>query len=159
MDLQLSSTALKVAEAMAAGKRVYVEQALNYLVEKGGSDLHLKVGTDTVGTDTTGSGALADYVHAKGLKFGIHIMRGIPRQAVERNLPIKGTKYRAAGVADRENFCRWNPDMWGVDTTKPGSQEYYDSIVELYASWGVDFIKADDMGSHLYQPAEMKALS
>ena len=49
--------------------------------------------------------------------------------------------------------------MWGVDTTKPGSQAYYDSIAELYASWGVDFIKADDMGSHLYQPAEIKALA
>ena len=49
--------------------------------------------------------------------------------------------------------------MWGVDTTKTGSQAYYDSIAELYASWGVDFIKADDMGSHLYQPAEIKALA
>jgi alpha-galactosidase len=101
---------------------------------------------------------LADYVHAKGLKFGIHIMRGIPRQAAEKNLPIKGTSYNAADIADRENSCRWNPDMWGVDTTCPGSQEYYNSLLELYASWGVDFIKADDMGSHLYQPAEMKAL-
>ncbi len=102
---------------------------------------------------------LADYVHSKGLKFGIHIMRGIPRQAVEKNLPIKRTKYHAADIADKQNGCRWNPDMWGVDTTKPGAQAYYDSIVELYAWWGVDFIKADDMGSHLYQPAEIKALS
>jgi alpha-galactosidase len=102
--------------------------------------------------------ALADYVHGKGLKFGIHIMRGIPRQAVEKNLPVKGTNYRAGDIADKENACRWNPDMWGVDTTKPGAQAYYDSIAELYASWGVDFIKADDMGSHLYQPAEIKAL-
>ncbi len=102
---------------------------------------------------------LADYVHGKGLKFGIHIMRGIPRQAVERNLPIKGTPYHAADIADKDNPCRWNPDMWGVDTTKPGAQAYYDSIAELYGSWGVDFIKADDMGSHLYQPAEMRALS
>jgi alpha-galactosidase len=102
---------------------------------------------------------LADYIHSKGLKFGIHIMRGIPRQAVEKNLLIKGTPYHAADVADKDNACRWNPDMWGVDTTKPGAQAYYDSIAELYSSWGVDFIKADDMGSHLYQPAEMKALS
>ncbi|MGH9497094.1 MAG: glycoside hydrolase family 27 protein [Candidatus Sulfotelmatobacter sp.] len=102
---------------------------------------------------------LADYVHSKGLKFGIHIMRGIPRQAVQKNLPIKGSSFRAADVADKDNGCRWNPDMWGVDTTKPGAQAYYDSIAELYASWGVDFIKADDMGSHLYQPAEIKALS
>jgi hypothetical protein len=102
---------------------------------------------------------LADYVHSRGLKFGIHIMRGIPRQAVEQNLPIKGTPYHAEDIADEDNGCRWNPDMWGVDTTKPGAQAYYDSIAELYASWGVDFIKADDMGSHLYQPAEIKALA
>jgi alpha-galactosidase len=112
-------------------------------------------------TSANGGGfrPLADYIHSKGLKFGIHIMRGIPRQAVEKNLPIKGTGYHAADVADKDNACRWNPDMWGVDTTKPGAQAYYDSIADLYASWGVDFIKADDMGSHLYQPAEIKALS
>src|SRR5690348_6370154 len=102
---------------------------------------------------------LADYIHGKGLKFGIHIMRGIPRQAVAENLPIKGTKYHASDVADQENSCKWNSDMWGVNMTKPGAQAYYDSIAELYASWGVDFIKADDMGSHLYQPAEIRALS
>src|SRR5437667_9095070 len=109
--------------------------------------------------DRTGFKHLADYVHGKGLKFGIHIMRGIPRQAVEQNTPIKGTQYHAADIADEDNHCVWNPDMWGVDTTKPGSQAYYDSIAELYASWGVDFVKADDMGSHLYQPAEIKALA
>jgi len=109
--------------------------------------------------NSAGFKPLADYVHSKGLKFGIHIMRGIPRQAVEKNLPIKGTSYHASDIADKDNGCRWNPDMWGVDTTRPGSQAYYDSIASLYASWGVDFIKADDMGSHLYQPAEMKALS
>ena len=102
---------------------------------------------------------LADYVHTKGLKFGIHIMRGIPRQAVEKNLLIKGTKYHAAEIADKTNLCAWNPDMFGVDTTKPGAQAYYDSIADLYASWGVDFIKADDMGSHKFQPAEISALS
>jgi alpha-galactosidase len=109
--------------------------------------------------DGTGFKHLADYVHGKGLKFGIHIMRGIPRQAVEQNTAIEGTRYHAADITDKDNPCQWNPDMWGVDTTKPGSQAYYDSIAKLYASWGVDFIKADDMGSHLYQPAEIRALS
>jgi len=106
----------------------------------------------------TGFKPLAKYVHDKGLKFGLHLMRGIPRQAVERNLPIKDTPYHAADIADKQNYCFWNPDMWGVDMTKPGAQEYYDSVAELYASWDVDFIKVDDMGSHLFQPAEMKAL-
>ncbi len=88
---------------------------------------------------------LARQVHALGLKFGIHIMRGIPRLAVEQNLPVLGTSVRARDIADTDSICSWNPDMYGVDMTKPGAQAYYDSIFALYASWGVDFIKMDDM--------------
>ena len=96
---------------------------------------------------------LADYVHGEGLKFGIHIMRGIPRQAVEQNLAIFDTTYHAADIADRTNVCEWNQDMYGVDMAKPGAQAYYDSLVALYASWGVDFIKADDMSRFYSQRA------
>lgn len=88
---------------------------------------------------------LADYVHSKGLKFGIHIMRGIPRAAVEKNLPILGTSAHARDVADTGNACSWSTAMYGVDVSKPAGQAYYDSIVALYAKWGVDYIKADDM--------------
>jgi alpha-galactosidase len=93
--------------------------------------------------------ALADYVHNKGLKFGFHIMRGIPREAVEKNLPIKGTSLHAADVADKINVCRWAgmEDTYGVDMSKKGAQAYYDSIAELYASWGADYIKADDFST------------
>lgn len=89
--------------------------------------------------------ALADYVHGKGLKFGIHLMRGIPRQAVEQNLPILGTELHARDVANTGDTCKWNPDMFGVDMTKPGGQAYYDSVFKLVASWGVDFVKVDDL--------------
>ncbi|MGF7149108.1 hypothetical protein FHS96_002750 [Sphingomonas zeicaulis] len=92
-----------------------------------------------------GFAPLAAEVHALGLKFGIHVMRGIPRAAVKRNLPILGTPYRAADVADTSSICSWNPDMYGVDMAKPGAQAYYDSLFRLYASWGVDFVKMDDM--------------
>ena len=92
-----------------------------------------------------GFAELARQVHALGLKFGIHIMRGIPRLAVEQNLPVLGTSVRAADIADTDSICSWNPDMYGVDMQKPGAQAYYDSIFALYASWGVDFIKMDDM--------------
>jgi alpha-galactosidase len=92
-----------------------------------------------------GFAPIAEKVHELGLKFGIHIMRGIPRLAIEQNLPVLGTKLRAADVADTASICSWNPDMYGVDMTKPGAQAYYDSIFALYASWGVDFIKMDDM--------------
>lgn len=92
-----------------------------------------------------GFAPLADAVHAMGLKFGIHLMRGIPRLAVERNLPILGTNVRAADIANKNSTCAWNPDMYGVDMTKPGAQAYYDGVFRLYASWGVDLIKMDDM--------------
>ena len=100
---------------------------------------------------------LADYIHSKGLKFGIHILRGIPRQAVAQNVSILGSSAHAADVADKQNICSWNTDMYGVDMSKPGAQAWYDSIVAQYAEWGVDFIKADDM-SRPYHGAEIAAL-
>lgn len=100
---------------------------------------------------------LADYIHSKGLKFGIHMMRGIPRQAVKLNTPIKGTTARAADIADTKSTCGWNPDMYGVDMTKPGAQEYYNSLMELVALWGVDFIKVDDLSRPYHQP-EVEAI-
>ena len=102
---------------------------------------------------------LADYVHGQGLKFGIHIMRGIPREAVDRNLPIEGSRYHAADIADTVNVCHWAgmEDTYGVDMSKPGAQAYYDSIARLYASWGVDYVKADDMTRPIHE-AEIHAL-
>lgn len=92
-----------------------------------------------------GFAPLASRIHAMGMKFGIHLMRGIPRLAVERNLPVLGTPYRARDIADTGSICAWNPDMYGVDMRKPGAQAYYNSVFALYASWGVDFVKMDDM--------------
>ena len=80
---------------------------------------------------------LADSIHANGLKFGIHMMRGISRQAVRQNTPIKGTPYRASDIADTSNVCPWNPDMYGVDMSKAGAQAYYDSLIDLVASGSI----------------------
>lgn len=87
---------------------------------------------------------LADYVHGLGLKFGIHIMRGIPRGAALNHLPIFGSSHTADEAADPSSICGWNPDMYGVRDNEAG-QAYYDSIISMYADWGVDFIKCDDI--------------
>jgi len=120
---------------------------------------------------------IADYLHARGLKFGLHLMRGIPRQAVAAKTPIKllpprilmsprqagnarpirRTSYTAADVADTNSICRWNTDMYGVDMTKPGAQEYYDSVFALMASWDLDFVKVDDLSAP-YHKAEIEAI-
>jgi len=103
--------------------------------------------------------SLADYVHSLGLKFGIHILRGIPKEAVEKNLPIEGSSYRATDAANRSDLCPWNPDNYGTDPSKPAAQAYYDSIARLYASWGVDLIKADCISSRPYKGDDIRMLS
>ena len=110
--------------------------------------------------DGKGFGPLADYVHSLGLKFGIHIMRGIPRQAVIKDTPVLGTNLTARQVAKTNSICAWNTDNYGVNTDKEGGREYYDSIFKLYASWGVDFIKCDDICRELpHEESELIALS
>ncbi len=91
-----------------------------------------------------GFGPLAEYIHSLGLKFGIHIMRGIPRTAAHQHMQIKGCEMTADMAANPSSVCRWNPDMYGVRDCAEG-QAYYDSLIELYAFWGVDFIKCDDI--------------
>ncbi|MDC7289053.1 glycoside hydrolase family 27 protein [Blautia schinkii] len=98
---------------------------------------------------------IADKIHGMGLKFGIHIMRGIPRQAVHQNTAIKGSFATARQIAQRFSVCSWNTDMYGVNPNARGAQDYYDSVMELYASWGVDFIKVDDICNTYFRPDDL----
>ena len=95
--------------------------------------------------DGAGFKPLADYVHSLGLKFGIHIMRGMPRMAAHRRLPIEGSEYFCHQAANPNSVCAWNPDMYGLHCDRPEAAAYYRSIFRLYASWGVDFVKCDDI--------------
>ena len=100
---------------------------------------------------------LADYIHSKGLKFGIHIMRGIPRQAISENTPVKNSSSKAAEIANLSDTCIWYGGLTGVDLTKKGAQEYYNSIFELYADWGIDYVKVDDI-AFPYHADEIEAV-
>jgi hypothetical protein len=100
---------------------------------------------------------LADFVHAQGLKFGIHIVRGIPRASVERNLPIANSAFRATDAADTSDACPWDPTNWGVKDT-PAGQAWYDSLLSQYATWGVDLLKVDCIASHPYKIAEIRMI-
>ena len=87
---------------------------------------------------------IADYVHSLGLKFGIHIMRGVPRQAAAKNCKIYGSDKTCRQIAHHFSVCSWNTDMYGLYNCQ-GAQDYYNSIINMYAKWGVDFIKCDDI--------------
>lgn len=101
--------------------------------------------------DGKGFKSLADYVHSKGLKFGIHLMRGVPVEAVKKKCPIMGTNVKASDIYSEKIRCNWLHDMYTVDTLKNGAQEYYHSIFKLYASWGVDYVKVDDLSRPYHQ--------
>jgi hypothetical protein len=104
--------------------------------------------------DGVGFRPIADAVHALGLKFGIHVMRGIPRNSVWANLPIEGSSFTAADAGNKNDICRWCPDMFGVSSNAAG-QAWYDSCARLWAGWGVDYIKVDDL-SQPYHTAEVE---
>ena len=107
--------------------------------------------------DGVGFKALSDYVHSKGMKFGIHIIRGVPRQAVALKTRVKGTNYTAADIIEYTPSS-WTNVMHKVDIRKPGAQEYYNSIFDLYAQWGVDYVKADDISRPIYHPGEVEMM-
>jgi alpha-galactosidase len=101
--------------------------------------------------------ALGEWVHAQGLKFGIHIVRGIPRVAVAQNLPVEGSKFNAVDVADQSDACPWDPTNWGV-RNDAAAQAWYDSLLRQYAGWGVDLIKVDCIASHPYKIDEIRMI-
>lgn len=101
---------------------------------------------------------LADWTHAQGLKFGVHIVRGIPRQVVEANLPIAGSTFHAQDAADQTSPCPWDDGNWGIKDNAAG-QAYYDSMFKLYASWGLDFVKVDCISDRPYRPTEIRQIA
>jgi alpha-galactosidase len=110
-------------------------------------------------TPEAGFKPLADWVHSRGMKFGVHILRGIPRIAVEKNLPIADSNFHARDAADTAENCSWAVDNYGMNTSSPAAAAYYDSIAKLYASWGVDFLKVDCISSHPYRGDDIKLIS
>lgn len=99
---------------------------------------------------------IIDRCHELGIKFGLHLMRGIPREVYRLDLPIKGTNYTAKDITDTTSICVWNHQNYGIDMSKPGAQEFYNSLINQMAEWGVDFIKYDDLVPF---PEEIKGIA
>jgi len=100
---------------------------------------------------------VSDYVHGQGLKFGIHIIRGIPKETVEKNALIAGSAFHAKDAAVTSDTCPWNPDNFGVKDDAAG-QAWYDSLMRQYAGWGVDYIKVDCIAAHPYKGDEIRMI-
>ncbi|HWG20657.1 MAG TPA: glycoside hydrolase family 27 protein [Terracidiphilus sp.] len=131
--------------------------AQKYLYDKNGLLLPV-VERFPSSANNAGFKPLADWVHSLGLKFGIHIVRGIPKQVVDENLPIAGSGFHAADAADRDATCPWNDANYGVADNAAG-QAYYDSMLQRYAEWGIDFIKVDCISDRPYRPSEIRQVA
>lgn len=132
-----------------------------YPLEKHASDVRINEYGHVIPSKTYFHGGLKPIIercHELSLKFGIHMMRGIPRKAYEMNLPIKGTSFKARDIADTDpkNNCTWCTYNYGVDMSKPGAQEWYDGLIQHLADMGVDMIKYDDIVPY---PAEVEAVA
>jgi alpha-galactosidase len=110
------------------------------------------------GGKNTGFEQMGRWVHSKGLKFGIHVIRGIPRESVLRNLPIEGSAFKARDAADQDDACPWDPTSWGIRDSEAG-QAWYDSLLRQYARWDVDFLKVDCIADHPYKPVEIRQIA
>ncbi len=94
---------------------------------------------------------LADKLHQMGLKLGIHIMRGVPKSVVGSTFVLKGSEQTPWSQVynGTTSPCTWLKDNLLVRNNEAG-QLYYNSIMDLYAQWGVDFIKVDDLSRPFY---------
>lgn len=114
-------------------------------------------GQTTIDAANLGFAALGRWVHSQGLLFGIHIVRGIPRESVRLNLPVEGAPFHAQDVADTSETCPWDPTNWGVRDNAAG-QAWYNAVVKQYAGWGVDLLKVDCISDHPYRVSEIRQL-
>jgi len=108
--------------------------------------------------DGNGLKALAAWTHKQGLKFGVHIVRGIPRAAVDANMPIENSRFHAQDAAVKSDICPWDDSNYGVADNAAG-QAYYTSLIRQYQSWGVDFLKVDCISDHPYKPTEIRQIA
>lgn len=131
-------------------------EAFDYVMDANG---RYQPATNRFASAANGAGfkPVADYVHGKGLKFGIHIIRGIPKDAVKKNTAIAGSAFHAVDLADTSDTCPWNPDNFGVKDNAAG-QAWYDALLRQYSEWGVDYIKVDCISSHPYKGDEIRMI-
>lgn len=94
--------------------------------------------------------ALIAHIHQNGQKAGIYWIPGVEEPAVTANSPILGTSYHIRDIlavpytaGNAFGGAGTSPYHYKIDFSKPGAQAYIDSVVALFASWGVDFIKLD----------------
>jgi alpha-galactosidase len=95
--------------------------------------------------DGRGLKSLAEKVDAMGIKLGAWTIRGVPRQAVEANLPIWNSSFTAHDAAVLDRNCSWDAQILGTNAPSPAADAWYASVAQLYLDYGLAFVKIDCM--------------
>lgn len=83
---------------------------------------------------------LADYVHDRGLKLGVYVLPGAFCDDWNKVIVGTNTSIQSIFTSPKTNngFSRCN-----LDFSNPATQTWHNSVVALFAEWGVDLIKLD----------------
>ncbi|KAI9262257.1 glycoside hydrolase superfamily [Phascolomyces articulosus] len=118
-------------------------------MDSGWSQTFDEYGRWTYRTDLFPSGlrAVSDHLKKNGHRLGIYILPGIRRDAYDANVPVKGTDYRMQDlVTEKKEGNGFKGVTYMPDTHMDIVQTYYNSLAELFAEWGVGFVKIDGCG-------------
>ncbi|HET6480658.1 MAG TPA: CBM35 domain-containing protein [Actinoplanes sp.] len=96
-----------------------------------------------------GMAALADRIHAQGLRAGLYLPVGLEKPAYgDGTIPIAGAPGCTTAdivFADRRTTNGWD-SSYQLDFGNPCAARYVASQAALIASWGIDFLKLDGVG-------------
>ncbi|MFD5540400.1 alpha-galactosidase D [Streptomyces sp. NPDC127079] len=146
---------LKQTDALASKLKKYGYDHVN--IDAGWwMDWNWKEGYDRYGRQQadparfpSGMKAVADHIHAKGLKAGIYLPVGLEKGAYgDGKTPVwnaEGCTTADIVYPDLRTTNGWD-SSYKIDFSRPCAQKYIDSQARLIAGWGYDFLKLDGVG-------------
>ncbi|KAI1073797.1 glycoside hydrolase [Whalleya microplaca] len=109
-------------------------------------DEHGRIVPDDSVFDSMSIQDFAAKLHRNGMKFGIYMIPGAFTGDSEKK--VEGTNITIGSLFNttedpRDAVSNAYNARNDFDYTKPGVQEWHDSVVKLFDSWGVDMVKLD----------------
>ncbi|MCX5372395.1 CBM35 domain-containing protein [Streptomyces sp. NBC_00103] len=104
-----------------------------------------------------GMKAVADHVHAKGLKAGIYLPVGLEKEAyADGKAPIRNAEGCTTADIVHDDLRTTNgwDSAYKIDFSDPCAQKYIDSQARMFADWGYDFLKLDGVGPGSFKSGE-----
>lgn len=91
--------------------------------------------------------AVSDYLAKNGHKLGLYILPGIRSEALDGNNRIYGTEVQFTDiVVNKREGNGFKGSTFAPDQHDHSVQQYYNSIADQFAEWGIGYVKVDGCG-------------